>query len=818
MKLKKKWLGHVSASLLSGTAMLVSPNVMAQQPEAKTAPDATAAAEKSDTVVVSARRRSERLLDVPVAATAVGEKELRQYDLTSAQNIKIVVPQITLDRGFTGSGASISMRGVNSTSIDAGVEQSILIDYDGMAISRGRLLSDALFDMESISVLKGPQALFFGKNSPGGVVSLKSAGPTKEFEGYVRAGYEATAANNQLEAALSGPINDKLGYRIGVLSSNSKGYIFNNDIGGVEDKSRTAASGSTYVPAAQQRLGGESKHAARFTLKYDDNIFDATLKVLLSRMESTGQQSLGEVMGCKPGQTAAGTLSATNTPIIDPNGDCSLDNRVSAGWINPVIVKAWPEVMANGSGLPYGRNNTFMPTLAMNYKLDNWTLTSVTGYYDYDYVNQGNSDGTSYSYYWSYSNEKNRSLYQEVRALSKLDGPLNYAFGGHFEKNDRTIFVGGANGPSPQDPVTGKYNTHDNRQHNKSNAYSLFGQVTAKLAQNLELAGGARYNSENKEFDSRNEFINSALSAGVKGAYLPMGQVIGASKKETNVSPEATLSWHLSKDVMSYVAYKTGYLSGGYSNPGTLSATAANVKTLSFSAEKVKGFEIGTKASLLDNKVTGSATLYRYAYAGLPLTSLIALDGGSTTYVTQNAASTISQGVELEGTWRPLRGLTLKGTATYNDAHFEDFANAQCYTGQTVAQGCVKEASGKFVQTLSDKEVYRAPKKIFTAGGTYDFKPTTTLRASVNADMRRSDGYFAGLNLNPLSYQPGFTTVNAGFRIGSTDERWAVALIGRNLTNVHYATLALDKPGGTGEVFAVAGEPRSVTIQFESRF
>ena len=84
--------------------------------------------------------------------------------------------------------------------------------------------------------------------------------------------------------------------------------------------------------------------------------------------------------------------------------------------------------------------------------------------------------------------------------------------------------------------------------------------------------------------------------------------------------------------------------------------------------------------------------------------------------------------------------------------------------------------------------------------------------------MRRSDGYFAGLNLNPLSYQPGFTTVNAGFRIGSTDERWAVALIGRNLTNVHYATLALDKPGGTGEVFAVAGEPRSVTIQFESRF
>lgn len=820
MKLKKKWLGHVSASLLSGTALLASHSVLAQQlvTQAATekAPEATA--NEGQTVVVSARRRSERLLDVPVAATAVGEKELRQYDLTSAQNIKIVVPQISLDRGFTGSGASISMRGVNSTSIDAGVEQSILVDYDGMAISRGRLLSDALFDLDSISVLKGPQSLFFGKNSPGGVVSMKSAGPTKVFEGYVRAGYETTAATNQWEAAISGPITNQLGFRIATLSSSSKGYIYNNVIGGVEDKSRTAASGSTFVPAAQDRLGGETKKAARFSFRYTDGDFDATFKLLLSRVENTGQQSLGEVMGCKPGQAHPGTLSATNAAIPDPTGDCVLNNRVSVGWISPTIVNAWPEVKANGNGLPYGRNNTKMPVLSLNYKMNKVDLTSVTGYYDYDYVNQGNSDGTSYSYYWSYSNETNKSLYQELRAITKLDGPVNFSLGGHFEDNERTIRVGGANGPSPLDPVTGKYNTHDNRQHNESNAYSLFAQVTAKLTPSVELAGGARYSSEKKSLDSRNEFINPSLPAAVKAAYLPMGQVVGASKKETNVSPEATLSWHVDSDTMIYGAYKTGYLAGGYSNPGTLSATAADINTLSFSAEKVKGFELGAKSSMLDRKLTGSVTLYNYAYTGLPLTSLIALDGGRTTYVTQNAASTLSKGVELEATYRPFRGLAIKGSATYNNANFEDFANAQCYTGQTVAQGCVKEASGKFVQNMSGKEVYRAPKKLFTFGGTYDFQLASSLKAGVNADLRRTDGYFSGLNLNPLSYQRGFTSYNAGARIGSLDERWSIAVIGRNLTNVHYATLALDKPGGTGEVFAVAGEPRSVTLQFESRF
>jgi iron complex outermembrane receptor protein len=817
MNLKKKWLGHASATLLSGTAMLVSHGVLAQQVAANTAQEAKANAESSDTVVVSARRRSERLLDVPVAATAVGEKELRQYDLTSAQNIKIVVPQITLDRGFTGSGASISMRGVNSTSIDAGVEQSVLIDYDGMAISRGRVLNDALFDLDSISVLKGPQALFFGKNSPGGVVSMKSANPSKTLEGFLRAGYETTSAQNQWEAAISGPISERVGFRIATLSSDSKGYIYNNDIGGVEDKSRSAASGSTFVPAAQSRLGGETKRAARFTLKYDDGTFDVTGKLLLSRFESTGQQSLGEVMGCKPGQTSPTTIGATGA-ISDPLGDCVLNNRVSIGWINPTILKTWPQVMANNGGNPYGKNDTVMPILSMNYKLDKITLTSVTGYNDYDYVSQGNSDNTAYSYFWSYSNEKNKSLYQELRAITNFDGPVNYAFGGHFENNDRTIWVGGANGPAPQDPATGKWNVHDNRQHNKSNAYSVFGQVTAKLSQQIELAGGARYNSEKKDLDSRNEFINSALPAGTKAAYLPMGQVITGSKSENNLSPEATLSWHPSTDVMTYAAYKTGYLAGGFSNPGTLSASAADVNTLSFGAEKVKGVELGLKASLLNRTLTASATLFDYTYSGLPLTSLIALSGGSTTYVTQNAATTVSRGLELEATYRPVRGLSFKGSASYNDSHFEDFNNAQCYTGQSVGQGCYKEASGKFVQNLSGKEVSRAPKKIFTLGTTYDFRPSEGLRASVNADARRSDGFYAGLNLNPLSYQAAFTTFNAGVKLGSADEKWSVALIGRNLTNQHYATLALDKPAGNGEVFTVSGEPRMVTLQFETRF
>src|SRR5882762_10509903 len=131
-------LSYFSSLLVATT--VVMPHVAAA--EAPADADSTAPAAEPEAlqeIVVSARQRSERLLDVPVAVTAVNPDEIRQYNLTSVANIKIVAPQISLDRGFTGSGTSISMRGVSSSSLDAGVEQSVLLVFDGMAMSRGRI-------------------------------------------------------------------------------------------------------------------------------------------------------------------------------------------------------------------------------------------------------------------------------------------------------------------------------------------------------------------------------------------------------------------------------------------------------------------------------------------------------------------------------------------------------------------------------------------------------------------------------------------------------------------------------------------------------
>lgn len=780
----------------------------AQAPASAVAEAPEQEASPPDDIVVTARRREERLQDVPVAASVVSEAQIRQYDLTSVANIRIAVPEITLDRGFTGSATSISLRGVSSSAIDAGVEQSVLLDFDGMAISRGRILNDALFDIESLTVLKGPQAVFFGKNSPGGVVSVRSAAPGERLNGYIRAGYEFTTDNKQVEAAVGGPIGEGAGARLAIFLSDSEGYIRNQNQG-VPDLVFGANTGNTFLPPAQSRLGAEKKIALRGTVTYEPgDAFSASFKVVASRYEGQSLQSFSEVMGCPPSRTRPGTVGG----LIDPTGDCKLDDRSSQGWAAPVIIENWPQVRRNNGGRPYSRNDTFLPILTLNYDAGSIALTSVTGYYGYDYVSQGNADATSYSYFWSYSNEQNNSFYQEVRATSSFDGALNFAAGGHYENNRRTLFVGGINGSQPRDPATGRYHTYDNEQHNKSEAWSIFGQLVFNITPELELAGGARYTRQTNELNSFTTYLNPAITT-----QSPVGRKIVGEKTQDNVSPEATLTWRPTDELTIYGAYKTGFLAGGYSNPGILSAIAT-IDTLSFEEETVDGGEIGIKANLFDGRLNASLTGFRYVYKGLPLTSLVAINATTITYVTQNAANTEVKGLEFEGSYRGPAGITLRATAAYNRARFESFDRAQCWTGQTLAQGClVDPVTRGTYQNLTGRTVYRAPKWIATAGAVKTFDLGNDYEATFNADIRYSSGYFTGVNLNPFSYQKDYLLLNAGAKLTSRDG-WSLAVIGRNLTNRRYGTLGIDKPGGIGEVFTVAGEPRAVVLQAEMKF
>ncbi len=146
-----------------------------------------------DEIVVTVRRRSESLLSVPVAVNAIGPAALQRAGAVNLSTIGTLAPQVSFVRANSGAGAIFTIRGLGSNFQDAGVEQTVAVSIDGAQVGRGAIVNSAFFDLDQVEILKGPQALFFGKNSPAGVVSIRSKNPGDELEGYARAGYEFEA-------------------------------------------------------------------------------------------------------------------------------------------------------------------------------------------------------------------------------------------------------------------------------------------------------------------------------------------------------------------------------------------------------------------------------------------------------------------------------------------------------------------------------------------------------------------------------------------------------------------------------------------------
>src|SRR5687768_10927191 len=179
-------------------------------------------------VIVTARKRQENIREIPVAVTAVSAEKLDKYDLRSIEAIAASIPQLSVVRGSSGSGATISLRGIGSTFTSIGIEQSVAVILDGVYYGQGRIINEGFFDMKQVEVLRGPQALFFGKNATAGVLSFTSADPGASFEALARVGYEFEGHTANLEGVVSGPVTDTLGLRLAVRYSDmSDGYVTN---------------------------------------------------------------------------------------------------------------------------------------------------------------------------------------------------------------------------------------------------------------------------------------------------------------------------------------------------------------------------------------------------------------------------------------------------------------------------------------------------------------------------------------------------------------------------------------------------------------
>lgn len=770
---------------------------------------------ESDTgdIIVTARQRKETLLSAPVAVSAISGDQLTRLGVTDTRDLAKMAPSLSISQATSGAGGVITLRGIGTSPSNAGFDQAVSVNVDGVQTGRARVINLGLLDLAQVEVMKGPQALFFGKNSPAGVISLTSASPTDKLTGYGRVGYEFEADEKIVEGVVSGPLTPSLGARVALRYRDMVGWL-NNTAGQLT--SSPFAGPSNLPQAPGKKRPGQNEFLGRVTLAFHPvgSPFDATLKVAGMSYHDDGPAAGQQLYNCGAYSTPVVAYSGIPTVAVDPFGDCKFDKNYSDGALPNGYANNWPSARQN----PYSTTKMLLASLQANYKFGALNLTSVSGYYNSNAAYFDNYDATVYMAYDAAETEKYSSISQEFRLLSDFQSPVNFLIGAYYQHTKldfvNTVLIA----PLPVDAATGKYHTWEKPGATTGNTYSVFGQMIWKVIATVELAGGVRYTHETKDSTLVNSYVHPPLSGVV---LAPQGKVFSDNFRDDNYSPEVTLTWRPTNDLTTYVAYKTGYKSGGFGISTNLIPANITADSIRFGSEKISGFEGGIKARLFEHKATITASVYSYKYSNLQVNSF---DAATTSFKITNAASARIKGVELEFNAHPTSWLSLFGGISYNNARYQSY-KAACWNGQTAATGCnVPNGDGTFSQNLSGKPLSRAPDWTENAGFDATFPLGSDFQLGLTGSAKLSSSYLAIDNGNPSGTQGAYALYDASIRVGPASEAWELALIGRNLGDEITTGYVAEKPGApvtpgtTGQLMGLPNRGRQVLLQATARF
>ncbi len=773
--------------------------------------DASMAFAALEEVIVTARKRQESLQDVPVVVQALTAEALEANGTTTFQDLNDQVTGLQIQN--TGAVApQINLRGVTGDSTNVATDNAVSINLDGVQHSSAQLLRFGLFELASAEVLKGPQALFFGKNSPGGIVALKTKSPTEEFFSEVQAGYEEAAERKYGHIILSGPLTDNWGGRIGVKYTDQEGF-FENIWG----------KGDTTVSRPFEQYGPN----------FDSTVVAGTLQGNFDRGGLSFKVYRAEQDGADYTQTDLFGDCADVPNLTNPYSDCTVNDKYSAA--------PW----SDASGSRFGANEpTFdyeltQLTLEANYEInDTWEFNNILGWIEIEnslFGNVGarnNGDAPDVSATTGTLALGNAAVIESISEEFRFSGDFDnfrVMFGAFLD--DRETNSGANVWISPTSRIR-----PDAEVSVEGESWSVFAQTDIDLTEQLELSIGARYTEEERSISGRNF---ETLGSRVEGPHF----FLNPEREYTNLSPELTLSWRPAEDVTLFASYKEGFKSGGY-NSSTLDGSSTNRATgpapidQSFKPENVSGYELGAKLELLDNNLRVNAAAYNYSFTEMQLTQVRVVDGAPDVS-TVNAGESTIRGFEVDFLWQTAwEPLMVSGNFAWSEGEFDEFIQ-QCnqYQLNVDPAGCnvdvdnslATDAGGLVAGTGFDAQdragtpLRAAPEYNGTLNLIFDTELSDTVRFRANVSASWKDEAQLGGENDPRFVADAYWTYNGRLGVYAEDESWAVDLIGRNLSdadepiNLFYNSRQIDPVLGGTQPAALRINPREIAIQFTFR-
>jgi iron complex outermembrane receptor protein len=718
-------------------------------------------------ITVTARKRTESILNVPVDVQALPASQLQTFQVTQLTDLPSLVPGLNFGTSLLSIGTLVSIRGIGTASQDPGVDQSVALNIDGLALGNGLAFSSGMFDIGSVEVLKGPQALFFGKESPGGVVSLNTADPTDQFEMSGTAAYEFESVQPRAEFIVSGPVTDTLKLRLATMYDQQEGYFYNDAM--AEPGTGAAPPGYTRAPWGKESI-------TRITALWDPT---AEFSVKLKINEAYERYSFDDLLqfnscpgGTAPQSIIPGVLSYPD--FIGGGENCLLDRTMREVNLSPT---AFPGIL-NG-GTPFLMADQRYGTLTLHYRpTGDQDFSSTTGYYHVTSSSMVNpSDATYAGPFIGVNNRYYRHDFtEEVRDTSDYKGPLNYTLGALLENGyfSDQVEVLGNTGAAP--PFTLPPNLVDGITPVAIKTRSVFGQIRWDIIDRLEFAPGVRWTDEDRTEDPYNVLLHAPTVTPQPSLHY------------NNTSPEVTLTYRPTDEMTFYGAYKQGFKSGSFSTATPPTAGENN----SFGEEKVRGGELGMKSLMLDRQLSVNVVPYFYRYEGLQVGVISPPQAGVPIIQTLNAATAHIYGVDLDGAFRPaaLSQLQINGNAEFNHGRYLDFTNAPCWGGQSISQGCNQSynptTKAYTAQDLTGTPLIRAPNLTVNVGFTYTMPVMNDYKLEFSNNNSYTTRYVTDLAIDRPgndNYQGSYAKIDAGLKLHDPTNLWEVALIANNINN-----------------------------------
>ena len=760
-------------------------------------------------IIVTARKTNESAQSIPISIAVLSPQALAQANIKDAVDIHLITPGLFSEPGdLDSSSVYFNMRGQQSASGFA--ESSVGVYVDGVYRQSQYGLNGALFDLERVEVLKGPQGTLYGKNTSGGVVNFISKKPDlNDFGGYVTASggaYDSTEADargnpaGRVDGALNAPIIDgKLALRLSASYKRSDGY-------GTDANGRNLnADDDPYIRAQMLYKPGDNW---QYLLSADWAKYQSSGRIRTISEVHPGALALA--VGVAAGYFTPADLPSAANPAGTPAFQAGLPRAL--GVVGRDLTDGLFYHSNGTSELGSWLNNSGASFTVDGDLGDAAHLKSITAYRYLNNRNINDSDGTSYNEFLSSFANASNFWSQELNVSGKLfDNKFDWLAGGYWSNYDS--HNGGVPGLGIQaaTALTGTSILYDSEEVSRSLGFFMHGVYHVTDA--LSVTAGVRWSDDNRHVTPMDKSYNGngtvllgclpVTGAGgvvLTGATLANGCVYPTQYlSDSGVSYEAAVNYQFTPTVMAYATTRRGFRSGDFNTNGGYAP---------YQPETVTDYELGLKTMFFDRTLLFNIAGYLTDYNNIQKSqTVISLAGNAIGTAVQNAAKAQIYGVEMEARYQPIKSLELGANYTYTDPKYIKWLEPT-------------STPGVFIDHSQDE--WEVPQQMFNLSATYTADLPTGDKLVFHGDVYHQSILFFGQNLQILPSetilkQNAYALLDARVSYEFTAENASVALFGSNLTDKRYYTNAAAlRPVGISEL--LPGEPRFIGIEVTKRF